>query len=306
MAKITEQEITSILQQSLDLVMIFDPADLTLLFVNEHGANWLGYDNQELLEKLPIEFMPEMSAAELENILENLRLLEPGQGASVVTPVTRCLGNTHDFEFRMSLIVLGQREFVLASGRDISERVAATDQVHNLLASAQIESRQDNLTQLYQRDDFLEIFQDLVQQVRPGDDFRLALLVIDMKNLHNLNRRFGQSIGDRVLRSMGGLLRHVTSREDICARFSGRKLCVLMPNKGQNDGLTLAEIIHRALSKVKYVEHPTLEIHTSIAVAEIPQPDNPEMLMDKAISQLRELKNVDKPHDVHRLGLLVL
>lgn len=305
MARISEQEITHILQQSLDLVLILDPSDLTLMFVNNYGANWLGYTAADLMDKLPIEFMPEMSAAELEGILENLRILDEGEGTIVVTPVRRNIGNDHDFEFRLSLIEISGREFVLASGRDIAERVAVTDEVHNLLADAQIESSQDKTTELYQRDAFLELFRELIPQVGP-DGLRLALVVIDMKNLHDINSQFGQSVGDRVLRSMGGLLRHVVSREDICARFSGRKLCILMPGKGQNDGLMLAEKINRALAKVKYSEFPALRIHTSIGVTELPENNQPELLLEKVISQMRELKTEELTQEVHRLGLLVL
>lgn len=305
MARISEQEITLVLQQSLDLVLIIDPSDLTLMFVNEHGANWLGYTAAGLMDKLPIEFMPEMSAAELEGILENLRILDEGEGTVLVTPVRRSIGNDHDFEFRLQLIELDGREFVLASGRDIAERVAVTDEVHNLLADAQTESRQDKTTKLYQRDTFLEIFRNLVIEVGP-DGLRLTLVMIDMKNLHEINAQYGQSVGDRVLRSMGSLLKHAVTREDICARFSGRKLCVLMPGKGQNDGLTLAEKINRALAKVKYSEFPTLRVHTSIGVAELPEPNEPELLIEKVISQLREIKSADIAQEVHRLGLLTL
>ena len=305
MARISEQEITHILQQSLDLVLIIDPGDLTLMFVNDHGANWLGYTAAELTDKLPIEFMPEMSAAELEGILENLRILDVWEGNVLVTPVRRSIGNDHDFEFRLQLIQVNGREFVLASGRDIAERVAVTDEVHNLLADAQIESRQDKTTQLYQRDAFLQIFRELISQVGP-DGLRLALVVIDLKNLHDINAQYGQSVGDRVLRSMGSLLRHVISREDIIARFSGRKLCILMPSKGQNDGLILAEKINRALAKVKYAEFPNLRVHTSIGVAELPEPNEPELLLEKVISQMRELKTAELAQEVHRLGLLTL
>lgn len=305
MARISEQEVTLILQQSLDLVLILDPSDLTLMFVNDHGANWLGYTSSDLLDKLPIEFMPEMSAAELENILENLRLLDEGEGTILVTPVRRSLGNDHDFEFRLSLIQIEGREFVLASGRDIAVRVAVTDEVHNLLADAQIESRLDKTTELYQRDAFLEIFRELVAEVGP-DGLRLTLVVIDMKNLHDINSQFGQSVGDKVLHSMGSLLRYVAGRDDICARFSGRKLCVLMPRQGQNDGLTLAEKVNTALSKVKYSEFPTLKIHTSTGVAELPEPNKPELLLEKVISQMRELKSDELAQEVHRLGLVIV
>lgn len=305
MTRISEQEITLILQQSLDLILILDPGDLTLMFVNDHGANWLGYTVADLLDKLPIEFMPEMSAAELEAILENLRILDEGEGAVVVTPVRRGIGNDHDFEFRLNLIKIKGREFVLASGRDVAERVAVTDEVHNLLAVAQTESHQDKTTKLYQRDAFLQLFRELVGQVGP-EGLRLALVIIDLKNLHDINVQYGQSVGDRVLRSMGSLLHKAVSRDEICARFSGRKLCILMPGKGQHDGLVLADKLNRALTKVKYSEFPALRVHSSIAVAELPEPNEPELLLEKAINQMRELKSDEVAQEVHRLGLVTL
>lgn len=305
MAKISEQEIAHILQQSLDLVLVLDPADLKLLFINDHGSSWLGYPPDSLIGESPLIFMPELTSAELEGILDNLRMLDEGEGATLVTPVRRNLGIAHDFEFRLQLIDSDGRHFILASGRDIAERVAVTDQVHNLLADAQIESRQDKTTALYQRDAFLQVFRELLDQVGPNG-LRLALVTIDMKNLHEINDQFGQSIGDRVLRNMGSLLQHCVSRDDICARFSGRKLCILMPGKGQQDGLLLAERINKALSKVKYSEFPTLRIHSSIGVAELPERDEPELLLEKVITRMRELKTPEMAHEVHRLGLVSL
>jgi diguanylate cyclase (GGDEF)-like protein/PAS domain S-box-containing protein len=305
LAKISEKEIAHILQQSLDLVLVIDPSDRSLLFVNEHGAAWLGLGVDELLAKGPFTFLPELTDAELEGILENLQYLDQGEGMTLVTPVRRSLGTDHDFEFRMQLLDYEGRSYVVANGRDIAERVAVTDKVHNLLADAQIESRQDKTTHLYQRDAFLQVFRELLDQVGPNG-LRLTLVAIDMKNLHEINEQFGQSIGDRVLKNMGSLLQHCAGRDDICARFSGRKLCILLPNKGQQDGLQLADKISKALSKVKYSEFPTLRIHSSVAVAELPEPGEPELLLDKVISRMRELKNKEVAHEIHRFGLVSL
>lgn len=305
MAKISEQEIAHILQQSLDLVLVLDPKDRSLLFINEHGAAWLGKNADELMKEGPLSFLPELTDGELEGILENLQYVDIGEGMTLVTPVRRSLGSDHDFEFRIQLLEFEGRSYVVANGRDIAERVAVTDQVHNLLADAQIESRQDKTTRLYQRDAFLQLFRELIDQVGPNG-LRLTLLAVDMKNLHEINEQFGQSIGDRVLKNMGSLLQHCAGRDDICARFSGRKLCILMPNKGQHDGLQVAEKISKALGKVKYSEFPTLRIHSSVGVAELPEAGEPELLLDKVISKMRELKNQEVAHEVHRLGLVSL
>ncbi|MFK7160869.1 GGDEF domain-containing protein [Marinospirillum sp. MEB164] len=304
MALIPEQDLAKIVQQSLDLVVVLDPEDRTLAFINEFGANWLGLDLDQLLGKSPTDFLPELTDAELECIVDNLRTLESYEGSTLVTPVKRRIGTDHDFEFRLQLIELNDREYILATGRDIAERVAVTDSVHTMLAVAQEESKQDKTTSLLQRDAFLQVFRELVEQVG-SHGLRLTLVVIDLKNLHEINDQFGQSIGDRILKNMGGLMHKCSKDADICARYSGRKLCILMPEQGQQDGLGVAEKVNQALAKVQFKEFPTLRIHSSIAVAELPEPGEPALLLDKVITRLREMRTPE-PHEVHRLGLLSL
>lgn len=304
MALIPEQDLAKIVQQSLDLVVVLDPEDRSLAFINEFGATWLGLDLDQLLGRSPTDFLPELTDAELECIVDNLRVLEPFEGSTLVTPVKRRIGTDHDFEFRLQLIELNDREYILATGRDIAERVAVTDSVHSMLADAQKESQQDKTTSLLQRDAFLQIFRELVEQVG-SHGLRLTLVVIDLKNLHEINDQFGQSIGDRILKNMGGLMHHCSKDTDICARYSGRKLCILMPEQGQQDGLLVADKVNQALAKVQFKEFPTLRIHSSIAVAELPEPGEPALLLDKVITRLREMRTAE-PHEVHRLGLLSL
>lgn len=305
MAKITDQDLSQILQQSLDLVLVINPADRSLVFVNEQGAAWLGYDAAELINQGPFALLPELTDAELEDILFNLQESDIGSDFKLMTPVRRNLGVEHDFEFRLQTVRLNGQSLVVAHGRDIAERVAVTDQVHNLLADAQIESKQDKTTHLYEREAFMQAFADFLGQVGP-DGLRLTLLVIDLKSLNEINEQYGLSVGDRVLRGMGGLLHRCCGKDDIAARYSGQKLCILMPSQGQQDGLNLADRISRTLAKVEYKEFPTLRVHSSIGVAELPSQGQAELLLDKVISRMRELKQDGQAHEIHRLGLVSL
>lgn len=303
MATITQQEISQILQQSLDLVVIIDPKDLSILFVNETAAQWLGYSEQELEGKQLEDYLPEVSAPELTSIFDGLHFSD-NSSSLLVTTVKRQLGPDHEFEFKLKLIKLDDKEYVLANGRDISERLAVNDEIHNILADAQLESAQDQTTHLYQRDSFLEIFRGLLEQVET-ENLRLALIVIDLKNLQDINAEFGQAVGDQILRRLGSLLHKAVKPEDICARFSGRKLSILLPNQGQQDALILAEKLNAALANAKFKDYPSLEIHSNVGVAEIPENNPAELLLDKVISQLRKVKN-QEPQQLHRLGLLYL
>lgn len=303
MAIITQQEISQILQQSLDLALIIDPKDLSILFVNESAAQWLGYTPEEVEGSKLEEYLPEVSAPELSAIFEDLCLAE-NCSSLLITSVKRLYGPENEFEFKIKLIKLEDREYILANGRDISERLAVNDEIHNLLADAQLTSTQDQTTHLYQRDSFLEIFRSLLEQVG-SENLRLALIVIDLSNLQHINAQHGQAVGDEILRRIGELLHKAVKPDDICARFSGRKLSILLPNQGQQDALLIAEKVNAALAKARFKDYPGLEIHSNIGVAEIPEDNPAELLLDKVINQLRKVNN-DKPQQLHRLGLLYL
>lgn len=304
MAKISEQHIAQLLEQSLDLMLLIDPADLKLLFVNQHGAEMLKLERDKLLDQATPTLLPELSGPELEAMIELIIETDPTAGETLVTVVRDGVGDDRDFEFRLKKVLIDDKPFIMANGRDVSERVAVTDQVQTMLADAQMESQQDTTTHLFQRETFLQIFRELMEQLGQGD-LRLSLMILDLKNLHLINQEYGQAVGDKVLAHVGKLMHHVARPDDVGARFSGRKLCMLLPHSGQQDALVLAEKITRALSRMQYSEFPNLRVHSSIGVAELPEPGEAELLIDKAISLLRDA-HTEVKHEIHRLGLVSL
>jgi len=77
-------------------------------------------------------------------------------------------------------------------------------------------------------------------------DRAVALLMIDVDHLREINTAHGHLAGDRVLRGVADALREATREYDVAARFGGDEFCVLLPETDRDGALAVAERI-RAL-----------------------------------------------------------
>lgn len=92
-------------------------------------------------------------------------------------------------------------------------------------------SMTDALTRLSNRHAF---------QARLGDEWRrsrrdglpLALLLIDVDGLKQVNDEEGHQAGDHVLRDVAGAIRHTLRGTDIGARWGGDEFAIIAPNTG--------------------------------------------------------------------------
>jgi diguanylate cyclase (GGDEF)-like protein len=92
-------------------------------------------------------------------------------------------------------------------------------------------------------------------------DRPLALLVVDVDHLREMNSVHGHVAGDRALVAVADALRRSTRDYDVAARFSGDEFCVLLPETNLDGALTVAERV-RAL-----VEETTRAAGVSVTVS---------------------------------------
>ncbi|MBZ4209862.1 MAG: GGDEF domain-containing protein [Rhodoferax sp.] len=86
----------------------------------------------------------------------------------------------------------------------------------------------DALTGLYNRAWFAEVFpQQLELCERTGQ--QASLLLLDIDHFKKVNDNYGHLGGDEALRHVGLLLRNNLRSTDLCARYGGEEIVVLMP-----------------------------------------------------------------------------
>ena len=104
---------------------------------------------------------------------------------------------------------------------DIAEQVKLWQRIEQL-------ARTDELTGLYNRRHFMEIFNhELERSNRYKKPFALGILDIDF--FKRVNDKYGHPAGDRVLARFGATLRSSLRDTDIVARLGGEEFGVLMP-----------------------------------------------------------------------------
>ncbi len=126
----------------------------------------------------------------------------------------------------------------------------------------------------------------------------LSLLFADIDHFKRVNDLHGHSVGDRVLRSVAGCLRHAVEgdvmvahlrRSDIVARYGGEEFAILLPDTGGGGAALVAERIRSVTEemKVELEDGTQVKVTISIGVASAPshgtQPDDLVNAADTAL-----------------------
>ncbi len=149
----------------------------------------------------------------------------------------------------------------------------------------------DPLTGLYNRR-FLttrlaEEWSRCVRQHEP-----LSIILGDIDNFKMINDTYGHDRGDEVLREMGRVLKQMTRKEDVSARYGGDEFVAVYPNMGSTDAAKKAEAIRNALIQSSFPWTDT-EISVSIGVATFPEikVNSAEELIQKSDKAMYQAKS---------------
>lgn len=99
---------------------------------------------------------------------------------------------------------------------------------HLVALALKKEAVTDPLTGLYNRRTF---FRELDRRLERGGG--LAVAVLDLDNMKQINDTLGHQIGDEVLRAAARALKKATREKDIAARYGGDEFVVLFASEGR-------------------------------------------------------------------------
>jgi len=142
----------------------------------------------------------------------------------------------------------------------------------------------DAVTQLSSHAFLMDYMSDLVEDCE-AHERGFALGYIDIRDVAQINRDFGYSAGDHLLRQIGQIVRRLVRVEDMGARYRGKEFCVLLPH---TDGEVAHLVVERLASVVRNTEFLLMgcpqamkpDLGTGWAVYE--PGDTPQSLLDRA------------------------
>ncbi len=137
--------------------------------------------------------------------------------------------------------------------RDISRRKVAEAKLEEANAELARRANTDGLTGLANRRQFDEVLAEEYENADAGGE-NLSLLLIDVDRFKLFNDTYGHQAGDDCLRRVAQAVRSSARRSDVCARYGGEEIAVIMPGAGEAEAFAVGERIRAAVAELG-IEH---------------------------------------------------
>jgi len=166
---------------------------------------------------------------------------------------------------------------IIGSNEDLLQRVSLTDPLTGLANR-----------RLYDR----RLREELARVDRYNQP--LALMLLDLDGLKNVNDAGGHESGDNALRAVARTLQHTCRSTDLAARIGGDEFIVIAPNITESEARTLAERIRKTLIvEASWVSTQLPLLTLSIGIADTKcvrelQPDRLYTAADQALYRAKQ------------------
>jgi len=141
----------------------------------------------------------------------------------------------------------------------------------------QVKMEIDPLTGLLNNQRIYEKLQGYIGQSRANDE-TLSVIMFDLDHFKELNDRFGHPVGNRALEEIGRVIRENVRENDLAFRFGGEEFLVVLPCRGIDVAINVAERIRKAVEKMTF--HEDARITVSGGVEELDQQGAHELIVD--------------------------
>lgn len=168
--------------------------------------------------------------------IASLPLLLEGQVVGVVN-----VGYARPYQFEDSVIRL------LKALADAGALAIHNAQLHERIRKQAVT---DELTGLVNRRRFLEQLRSEMQRARRYGH-PMALLMVDLDHLKQINDQHGHAGGDAMLRGVAQCMRAAVRVTDVPARLGGDEFAVLMPETGRESALMVAERLRLSVEQFR-------------------------------------------------------
>jgi len=156
------------------------------------------------------------------------------------------------------------QELLLRLKRVFKERELRQER-NRMMADLQQLAITDSLTQLYNsRHFFAQLKMEIERANRYGHS--LALLLLDIDFFKNYNDTYGHLEGDKVLSTVGQMIKTCLRTMDTAYRYGGEEFTVILPYTDCDEARTVADRIQYALEFISFCPGPDLSVQVTLSI----------------------------------------
>ncbi|BDQ35139.1 sensor domain-containing diguanylate cyclase [Pseudodesulfovibrio portus] len=261
------------------VMLLHDPMDLTIQFVNPAACLFYGYSEAELTS-MTIRDLNSMDDAEIFEELKHAADEKRGYFKQVHTLKS---GTRRDVEVFTGPVSIGRRQLHYSIVHDVTEK-------RRMEARLKRMATRDQLTGTYNRHAFFEKGKkEIARAQRYGHP--LSLLMLDLDKFKNVNDAHGHSVGDEVLRVFALRCRAGLRETDIFARLGGEEFAALLVETDEETAVAVAERMRRTAADEPIVtEAGEMAVTISIGMAALQDKEGMAILLQRADKGLYEAK----------------
>lgn len=148
----------------------------------------------------------------------------------------------------------------------------------------------DSLTGLPNRNHLSDLLSEAIAAAR-NDDSQLALLLLDLDHIREINETYGHGTGDKILVQVSRKLRELAEDNCIITRFSGDDFIIICKQSDAGRAAGLAKRILASIRQPLLFDARSFSIGGSIGIALYPDDaDNPSDLLARADLAMSKIK----------------
>lgn len=126
----------------------------------------------------------------------------------------------------------------------------------------------DTLTDLPNRNKFIETLQFQIEKAKHNPQYRFAVLFLDLNRFKTINESLGHSVGDQLILHVANRLTNLVGKKDLVARFSGDEFAIILSKiNSADDASNFAELIKNKISAPFTIEGRQIFTSVSIGIA---------------------------------------
>ncbi len=130
----------------------------------------------------------------------------------------------------------------------------------------------DYLTNLWNHGYFQTLLQSEIEKAKAVKD-PLSLIMVDIDDFKIYNDTLGHQAGDKILRTLAGLLRNQSRKMDKVCRYGGEEFTIILPHTDKKEAFLIAERIRTDIQKHPFLNEeilPSKQLTVSLGIATFP------------------------------------